>query len=82
MWFTDAAIQAWQVEPRTTPGGQSHYSALTITTALTMSMVFGLALRQTKGLIGSVIALLGLDLAVPDHSMHIHWENIPDDAPL
>ncbi len=27
-----------------------------------------LALRQTEGLIGSIIALLGLDLAVPDHT--------------
>src|ERR1700710_1428802 len=68
MWFTDEAIQAWQAEPRTTPGGQPHYSTLAITTALTMGMVFGRALRQTEGLIGSVIALLGLDLAVPDHS--------------
>jgi IS5 family transposase len=33
-----------------------------------MGLVFGLALRQTEGLIGSVIGLLGLDLAVPDHS--------------
>ncbi len=30
--------------------------------------MFRLALRQTKGLIGSIIALLGLDMAVPDHS--------------
>ncbi len=30
--------------------------------------MFRLALRQTEGLIGSIIALLGLDLAVPDHS--------------
>ena len=30
--------------------------------------VFRLALRQTEGLIGSILALLGLDLAVPDHS--------------
>jgi hypothetical protein len=30
--------------------------------------VFRLALRQTEGLIGSVIRLLGLDLAIPDHS--------------
>jgi hypothetical protein len=30
--------------------------------------VFQLALRQTEGLIGSVLKLLGLDLAVPDHS--------------
>ena len=50
------------------PGGQPHYSALAITTALTLRTVFGLALRQTEGLIGSVIALLGLDLSVPDHS--------------
>ena len=37
-------------------------------TALTMRAVFRLALRQTEGLIGSVLALLGLDLTVPDHS--------------
>jgi hypothetical protein len=30
--------------------------------------VFRLALRQTEGLIGSIFQLLGLDLAVPDHS--------------
>jgi hypothetical protein len=30
--------------------------------------VFRLALRQTEGSIGSVLRLLGLDLAVPDHS--------------
>jgi hypothetical protein len=30
--------------------------------------VFRLALRQTEGLIGSIIHLLGLALAVPDHS--------------
>ena len=68
VWFTDEAVQAWRAEPRTTPGGQPHYSALAITTALTMRTVFRLGLRQTEGLIGSVIALLGLDLAVPDHS--------------
>ena len=68
MWFTDEAIAAWRAEPRTTPGGQPHYSALAIMTALTMRAVFHLALRQTEGLIGSVIALLGLDLTVPDHS--------------
>jgi len=68
VWFTDEAIAAWRAEPRTTPGGQPHYSTLAIITALTMRAVFGLALRQTKGLIGSVVELLGLALAVPDHS--------------
>jgi hypothetical protein len=68
MWFTDAAIVAWKAEPRITRGGQPRYSELAITTALTLRAVFRLALRQTEGLIGSIIALLGLDLAVPDHS--------------
>jgi hypothetical protein len=30
--------------------------------------VYHLALRQTEGLIASILHLLGLDLAVPDHS--------------
>jgi Transposase DDE domain len=37
-------------------------------TALTLRAVFHLALRQTEGLIGSLIRLLGLDLPVPDHT--------------
>jgi len=68
VWFTEEAIAAWQAEPRTTRGGQPHYSALAIRTALTLRAVFRLALRQTEGLIGSILQLLGLDLAVPDHS--------------
>jgi len=68
VWFTDAAIATWKAEPRSTRGGQSRYSALAIATALTLRAVFRLALRQTEGLIGSIIALLGLDLAVPDHT--------------
>ena len=68
VWFTHAATAAWKAEPRTTRGGQSRYSALAIATALTLRSVFRLALRQTEGLIGSIIALLGLDLAVPDHT--------------
>ena len=68
IWFSDAAIEAWRAEPRTGRGGQPRYSALAITTALTLRAVFRLALRQTEGPIASILALLGLDLAVPDHS--------------
>ncbi len=68
VWFTDAAIEGWRAEPRMTPGGQPWYSPLAILTALTLRAVFRLALRQTEGLIGSVIGLLGLTLAVPDHT--------------
>jgi hypothetical protein len=68
VWFTVEAIEAWRAWPRTTRGGQPRYSALAVTTALTLRAVFRLALRQTEGLVASILALLGLDLAVPDHS--------------
>jgi hypothetical protein len=59
---------SWGAERRTSRGGQPRYSAVAITTALTLRAVFRLALRQTEGLIGSIVRLLGLALAVPDHS--------------
>ena len=68
IWFSDDAIEGWRAQPRTTAGGQPWYSPLAILTALTLRAVFRLALRQTEGLIGSITHLLGLDLAVPDHS--------------
>ncbi len=68
VWFTTEAIEAWKAEPRTGRGGQPRYSSLAIETALTLRAVFRLALRQTEGLVGSILKRLGLDLAVPDHS--------------
>ncbi|MDQ2762208.1 MAG: IS5 family transposase [Pseudomonadota bacterium] len=68
VWFSDDAIAAWAAQPRTTRGGQPWYSPLSILTALTLRTVFRLAYRQTEGLIGSIIGLLGLALRVPDHT--------------
>src|SRR3954466_4459143 len=68
VWFSDEAVEAWKAERRTSRGGQPEYSDLAILTALTFKAVFRLAYRQTEGLIGSGIGLLGLDLAVPDHT--------------
>src|SRR5690242_15220019 len=68
VWFSEEAIAAWRAEPRTTRGGQPWYSELATLTALTLRAVFRLAYRQTEGLIGSVICLLGLDLSIPDHT--------------
>ena len=68
VWFSAEAIEGWRAAPRTTQGGQPWYSPLAILTALTLRAVFRLAYRQTEGLIGSVIGLLGLALPVPDHT--------------
>src|SRR3954470_14349039 len=67
VWFTEEAVAAWAAEPRTTRGGQPWYSPLAILTALTLRAVFRLAFRQTEGLIGSVVGLLGLALRVRTH---------------
>ena len=68
VWFSEEALAGWRAQPRKTPGGQAHYSGLAIETALTLRAVFKLALRQSEGLIGSIMRLLAIGLPVPDHS--------------
>ena len=68
IWFSEEAVTAWRAAPRTTPGGQARYSDLAIETSLILRAVFHQPLRQTEGLVGSLLELMGLDLPVPDHS--------------
>jgi hypothetical protein len=68
IWLSEEAVAAWQAAPRTTPGGQARYSNLAIETSLILRTVFHQPLRQTEGLVGSLLELMGLDLPVPDHS--------------
>lgn len=68
LWITPEALAGWSAPRRTIPGGQSRYSDLAIETTLMLGMVFGLRLRQSEGLLGSVLDMMGLDLPVPDHT--------------
>jgi hypothetical protein len=68
LWMTEDALSSWQAPKRRTRGGQPRYSDLAIETALTLGLVFGLRLRQAEGFLKSVLRLMGLDLAVPDHT--------------
>nr|WP_245430499.1 IS5 family transposase [Rhizobium tropici] len=68
LWMIAEALSQWQAPKRTTRGGQPRYSDLAIETALTLGLVFGLRLRQTEGLLISVLQLMGLALSVPDHT--------------
>ncbi len=61
-------MAGWHALRRTTPGGQPRYSGLAIERVLMLQLVFHLTLRQAEGLARSVLALLGLALAVPDHT--------------
>lgn len=68
LWMTPEALSSWRAPKRTTRGGQPRYSDGAIETALALGLVFGQRLRQTEGFVTSVMKLMGLDLAVPDHT--------------
>ncbi|WP_457811112.1 IS5 family transposase [Sinorhizobium meliloti] len=68
IWVKDEALSLWTARRRTSRGGQAKYSDLAIMLCLTLRVVYGLALRQTQGLMRSVAALMGFDIAVPDFS--------------
>ena len=49
IWFTEEALAGWKAQPRTTRGGQPHYSDLAIETALTLRAVFDWRSARAKG---------------------------------
>ncbi|MCB1528762.1 MAG: IS5 family transposase [Hyphomicrobiaceae bacterium] len=68
LWITPEALSGWAAKRRKTRGGQPRYSDMAIETTLTLGMVFGLRLRQSEGLLSSVLDMMALDLPVPDHT--------------
>jgi transposase len=68
-WIDAAVLNGW-VEPELSGkrGESRYYSDLAIATMGTIKSVYGLAGRQCQGFLASIFALMGLDLAVPDHS--------------
>jgi hypothetical protein len=48
VWFTEAAIAAWDAERPTTPDGQPRYSALAITAELTLRAVSALLCAKPR----------------------------------
>ncbi|KUY99890.1 transposase [Burkholderia territorii] len=68
LWITPGALAQWRAPRRTTRGGQPRYSDLAIETGLMVGSALRMRLRQTEGLLNSVIQLMGLPLKVPDHT--------------
>src|ERR671916_101602 len=67
-WNTDLAISRPIMVMLTRAAPSADLDSPHIGTVMPLSAVFRLAYRQTEGLIGSVIGLLGLALRVPDHT--------------
>ncbi len=65
LWIEDAVLECWQT---CGPSGQARFKDAAIQTSLMLRTAFKLALRQTEGLMTSVLTLMGLTLSAPDHT--------------
>ncbi len=63
VWVSPEAVAGWRA-----PAGRRTFTDAAIAAALTVRVVYHLALRQAEGLIRSIFGLLGLSLPVPDHT--------------
>jgi transposase len=68
VWLTEDAVEAWHAPATGERGGQPIYSAIAIETGLALRLVFHQPLRQTEGMLRSIAAVLGVDIAIPDHT--------------
>jgi hypothetical protein len=68
LWITREAIKGWTAKPTGGRGAPQRYSDLAIETALTLRLLFHLPLRQTEGLLRSLLELMDLSLEAPDHT--------------
>ena len=66
IWFDP--LMVWEAGPNTKHGCQQKFSDDAIKTCLMLKVLFRLPLRQTTGLVGSLLGLVGLDWDVPDFS--------------
>jgi hypothetical protein len=65
LWIEDVALDHWQ---SCGPGGQARYTNAAIQTSLMVRTAFKLPLRQTEGLMASVLTLMDLTISAPDHT--------------
>ncbi len=59
---------AWFAPKRGRPGRPETFSDAAIQFCLSIKVLFGLALRQTMGMVASLLKMAGLDWPVPDYS--------------
>ncbi|MEM7497982.1 MAG: transposase [Pseudomonadota bacterium] len=67
-WISDEALTTWAAPRRRTRGGQARYSDLAIEAVLMLATVYRRPLRQAEGSVRSLMALMKMDLLVPDHA--------------
>ena len=65
LWLEDAVQEQWQ---SVGPHGQARYRDIAIETSLMLRTAFTMALRQTDGLMESVLTFMNLTITAPDHT--------------
>src|SRR3982750_2474736 len=68
VWVTPEALATWHAPPPGKRGRSRHYSHVAIETGHLLRLALDRPWRQTEGLLRSITALLGVSLAVPDHT--------------
>jgi hypothetical protein len=75
--------EGWYYSGPSLRGAQPVYTDLAIETALTLRRRFALPLRQREGFVRSLMGLMGLALAAPDHtSLSRRQQGLPIDLPV
>ena len=64
IWFDPETV--WLAEPGGKRDRSATFTDAAIQACLTLKALFGLPLRQTTGLVASLLELVGLDWALPD----------------
>ena len=90
LWLSADATDAWRPSPSGRPGAPKTFSDGAIETALTLRLVFRVPVRQAEGFWRSVLSLMGVDLAAPDHttlsrrsqSLAVEFRRSPSRGPI
>src|SRR4029078_3078125 len=68
IWFDDQVRDNWLYNGAQKPGGKKIYSDIAIGFCLTIRSLFHLHYRQTEGMVGSLLQLMGVILPVPSYT--------------
>jgi len=69
LWMSDDVIEQWYYKGEKQRGAQFKYSAECIEACCMIRKVYRLGLRQTEGLVESIIGILKLEMDVPHYSV-------------
>ncbi|MDP3980924.1 MAG: IS5 family transposase [Chlamydiota bacterium] len=69
LWMSEEVMEQWYYQGEKQKGGQYKYSDNCIEACCIVRKVYRLALRQTEGLVESIMEILQLALEVPDYTV-------------